>query len=88
MATNDDAAYFRAIQVRQNIIAKWGQVKIKDTERRLCRSCHFWQMPLELCGLNQLMLPITREGLDCPYHIPKLFRGVVPPDAQMKPPAY
>ena len=52
------------IALQDQILAKWGPEKIGELRQRLCKVCVF----RELHGRQCTLLPITLEGLDCPYY--------------------
>lgn len=67
-------SYDKAVRKRQDLMLALGPDRIRDAERRLCMSCRY-QSPLSagLCGMNQLMVPLTEKGEDCPYFLSKSF---------------
>lgn len=73
-ATRTRAEMAKALKLRQDIIERFGAAAIAEAETRLCRSCRFDNgQTTFLCELNAILLPITSEGEDCPYHVPKTF---------------
>ena len=63
-----------AVQLRERVIQANGADRVKAAELRLCGSCHFEASGIAgMCGVNSLLLPLTLEGRDCPYHLPRSF---------------
>ena len=52
------------VHLQDQILAKFGPVKIQELRDRLCQVCIFREIHGRRCGL----LPITLEGKDCGYY--------------------
>lgn len=50
--------------IQDSIRQKWGPETLAEAEKRLCCSCIFHILSGRPCRL----LPITLEGIDCPYY--------------------
>lgn len=50
--------------LQNDIRQRWGREKLTEAETRLCRCCSFRLLHGRPC----MLLPLTLEGADCPYH--------------------
>lgn len=57
--------------LRAFIVATYGEERVREAEARLCRTCRFAES--QICAPNPSLLPLTTEGKDCPYYVPKRF---------------
>lgn len=60
---------------RQDLVHALGPDLLRDAELRLCSCCQFQSsFAVGLCSVDNLILPLTSSGEDCPYYLPRAIR--------------
>jgi hypothetical protein len=68
--------YDKAVRERKQVVERNGADAIRAAEIRLCGSCHFEATAcVGMCGVNSLLSPLTYDGRECPYHLPKVTKS-------------